>query len=713
MTLVPPILSVIITTHAEGILIHRTLRSVQLAVSLMPERYTCEILLHVDKATPETTEYIRINKRGILKDVKIFENSFGDLGSSRNFAIQQAEGKYIATIDADDLMSTNWLKESIAYLESHEEPTIAHSSTTVEFEGADSIIMKSGEINRDTDTLLSVFSNRWNSVVVAPRWLLLEEPYTPNTKGFGYEDWQLNCRLIARGIRNVIIPETVIFVRRKQGNSEWLRQIQNAAVLRANPLLSFSSIRTISNVFEGESQLPQNKVKKNLKQVIKKIPVVRGVAHQAKKLLTKKVRFDIPAWLENEWESMHVFERQIFPTAHLRKTLMSYDPISEDHRKAGDLYKTIVDGLLFDNYDYIFFVPWLIKGGADKFTIEYANAIAAHNSFKKVLIIATVISDSPWKNQLDTTVDFLDFGTLSQHVTPQIKSRVIEHLIENSGATHLHIINSDFGFKFVEHHKAYITGKGIKVIASSFSQSVDKDGRRYGYSHTHIPFIYDVASLITSDNQAVISMWQKDYGFDKDKMTVHRMPVNLPAAIPLTRKIQTKPLRILWAARIAPEKQPEIITEIGKRISGIATIDMFGSIEQESEETIKNLPENVSYKGSFNGFDSLPTDDYDVYLYTSLFDGVPNTLLDAGRLKLPIVASNVGGISEFVINEETGYLVDDLLNPEAYATIIKNIVKNPDVLEELSNNAYNKLSQDFSSARYKKSVEKMLHFIDY
>jgi glycosyltransferase involved in cell wall biosynthesis len=170
-----PLLSVIITAHAEGILIHRTLTSVRRALAaLTHDESDFEIILHADSPTSSTLEYINHHKDSTLKNVRIFTNSFGDLGASRNFAIKEAAGKYIATIDADDLMSKGWLKKAIDYLEEQTVPTIAHSEYTIEFEGANSLIIKHGEIDYDTDTLLSVYANRWNSVIVAPRGLLLQ-----------------------------------------------------------------------------------------------------------------------------------------------------------------------------------------------------------------------------------------------------------------------------------------------------------------------------------------------------------------------------------------------------------------------------------------------------------------------------------------------------------------------------------------------------------
>jgi glycosyltransferase involved in cell wall biosynthesis len=716
-------ISIVVTTHAESILIHRTIASIKRAINALDNTYKAEIILHADNPTPETVAYIQGHANTTLKDARIFQNSFKDLGASRNFSIQQATGKYISTIDADDLMSKNWLKDALDYLVVCSEPTIAHSEVTIEFEGADSLVLKHGEIDHETDTLLSVYANRWNSVIIAPRALLLEEPYAANSPGYGYEDWQLNCRLIDRGVHNKLIPNTAIFVRRKRLNSEWLRQIQSMAVLRANPLLSFPAIRRISNPFPTYSNDGDNiritqpdDLKLYAKKLIKQYPFTHKIAKRLKLALkveriSPQSRTNVPQWLQEEWRDLHKIDRQIFPSNQLLDNIAVYDTITEDHKKAGSLYKSLIDKLTYDKYDYLLFVPWLIKGGADQYAINYANAIATTNLKKRVLVVSTLPIKSIWSDRLHPAVDFLDFGVITESAQTEIKYRLMGHLIENGGISHIHIINSEFGYDFVRLHEQYIKATNKHVIVSSFSQSIDEEGRLYGYSHTHVPFIYDITSYITSDNKAVTDMWQNEYGFDKRKMLVHRQPIKLDIDIARKRTSNT-PLRILWAARVSYEKQPDLIAQIARQLDGLAVIDVYGTIEEGNDQYLTSLPDNASYKGSFDGLRSLQLDTYDALLYTSLFDGMPNTILEAAQAKLPIIASSVGGIPEF-ITEETGFLITDIKNPSAYADAISLLSRDRSLGPKLAEQAYKKLETEFSVDNYDSNIKSFLISINY
>lgn len=719
-----PLISIIITAHSEGILIHRTLASVRRALERVSATAlgSWEILLHADNPKTATLEYIRTHTNTTLKDVRTFTNHFGDLGASRNFAIQQANGKYIATIDADDLMSKDWLAKALTLLESYTEPTIAHSEYTVEFEGANSLVVKHGEIDYNTDTLLSVYANRWNSVIVAPRQILLDNKYAPNSAGYGYEDWHLNSRLIYAGIHNVLIPETAIFVRRKLTNSEWARQIQSMSVLRTNPLLAFENIRNIHDPFHKAPILtsqpaPVSKqtAVASAKAFIKRYPFTHRVAKRIKRSLKRESlplapgEPRVPVWLQGEWKDLHAIDRQIFPTHHLMTTIPVYDTLTEDHKLAGSLYKTLVDKLRHDEYEYAIFAPWLTKGGADKYTIEYANTIAALTG-KHVLVIATLNNDSPWKEKLADGVDFLEFGKLTQHASQEIRHRLIEHIIENGSVHTLHVINSEFGYEFIRLHETYLKATGRHVVVTSFSQSVEQEtGRLYGYSHTHVPFVYDIADIITSDNQAVLDMWVTEYGFDPDKLLIHRQPIDLKQVINKKKSYgQVAPLRVLWAGRIAPEKLPEVTIRVGQLLQRKITIDMYGAKEPGYTHVLNTLPANITYKGSYDGFGSLPVEEYDVLLYTSLFDGMPNVLLEAASAGLPIIASAVGGIPEFIKNNKNGILVKNIHTASEYAKALTRFTEDQDLASKCAKAAHRFISTSYSRKQYINAVKAML-----
>ena len=75
----------------------------------------------------------------------------------------------------------------------------------------------------------------------------------------------------------------------------------------------------------------------------------------------------------------------------------------------------------------------------------------------------------------------------------------------------------------------------------------------------------------------------------------------------------------------------------------------------------------------------------DIFVLPSLSEGFPNVLLEAMAAGLPIISTNVCGLSEIIKDGENGYLVDPR-NHEILAEKILFLVQNPKIQERISNN---------------------------
>lgn len=118
-------------------------------------------------------------------------------------------------------------------------------------------------------------------------------------------------------------------------------------------------------------------------------------------------------------------------------------------------------------------------------------------------------------------------------------------------------------------------------------------------------------------------------------------------------------MRCVMVARFSPPKdQPALI----RAISDVKGIDLLlvgdGELIDDSRALALSLgiDGRVQFLGSRNDVPEILAD-CDIFALVSRWEGLPYTILEAMRAGLPVVASKVGGVSEAVVEGETGLLV--------------------------------------------------------
>jgi glycosyltransferase involved in cell wall biosynthesis len=112
---------------------------------------------------------------------------------------------------------------------------------------------------------------------------------------------------------------------------------------------------------------------------------------------------------------------------------------------------------------------------------------------------------------------------------------------------------------------------------------------------------------------------------------------------------------------------------------------------------------------TFYGWISNPMDyicKADVLVLPSIIEGLPGVILEAMISKIPVVAYSVGGVSEVVQNDTTGYLVEKN-DEEAFVVALEKVLTNDN--QELIQAAYNLVNEEYTNASIAKQFEQMYH----
>lgn len=721
-------LSVVITAHSEGILAHKTILSVRKALEKVPDPY--EIVVHIDNGTPETLRYFVHYKKD--KIIRVFKNKFGDLGLSRNFAVKKARGKFVLFLDADDLISENYISAMLQILKRRKREVTVGPQYCLSFEdclGKFSLQELPNSTTREENAKLLFGVNPWISSLAGQRKTFLEQPYSASGNGFGHEDYALNLELMQKNIPHISAPNTVHLYRRRPNS-----MLANGnATLKTQPYNQLFDYHAWKK-YTAPAPLPPKpviEVPVDNRSMLHKTydlwrrdckwfnGIIEPISNLVKKLLGKEIPGPLPPVEElpkipdcvlEAWKAQSAIEMQLYPTPNFRKYLVIYDLNNTPYRYL-DYYYWRLCQQITHSPNYIFIVPWIIPGGSDKVMLNYVKALQEVHPDWKLTVITTMPVQNIWADHLPKNVDVLDFGNIAEELEPELQHFLLTRLLVQLDCKKVHIINAFLGYEWVQKHLD-LAKHNFEIYISLFCDDLLLESERdgwWGYADPYLLRIRNSYKKAFTDNQAYIDKMIEVDALNAKQLCVIYQPVDLGA--PKMRRPQfdsKRPLRILWASRIALQKNPELVVRIAQKLDAAQfRIDAFGRFDVGCEdfEFPTDLP-TLEYKGEFDGLNSIALDQYDILLYTSYADGLPNILLEAASAGLPILASHVGGVSDFIKPGKTGFLVDEIENEDEYIKVLEEVRQNPKSLQKVSRAASALLDRQHSWEKFCETVRR-------
>ena len=166
---------------------------------------------------------------------------------------------------------------------------------------------------------------------------------------------------------------------------------------------------------------------------------------------------------------------------------------------------------------------------------------------------------------------------------------------------------------------------------------------------------------------------------------------------------QNEPIKLIMTARFEPQKDHKILIQsLSKLKNRNWNLTLLG--KGKLEKDIVNLCQKLKIidKVEFVGWTQNVSEylcEADIYILTSNWEGFPRSILEAIRAGLPVIASDVGGVSESVQNGINGFLVPKS-DSNRLIKCLDNLISNPNLIEE-----FGKKSREIYSENYK--FEKM------
>ncbi len=98
---------------------------------------------------------------------------------------------------------------------------------------------------------------------------------------------------------------------------------------------------------------------------------------------------------------------------------------------------------------------------------------------------------------------------------------------------------------------------------------------------------------------------------------------------------------------------------------------------------------------------------FDIFALTSVKEGSPWVILEAAAAKIPIVATRVGGVPEFIEHEKSGLLVEPR-NPKMLATAINRAIHDDHLRKEMVIQAHQKLLAEYDVRQMIESFSRLI-----
>jgi len=254
----------------------------------------------------------------------------------------------------------------------------------------------------------------------------------------------------------------------------------------------------------------------------------------------------------------------------------------------------------------------------------------------------------------------------------------------------------------------------LAYLVSSFHPGVNFIATQHGLPETldqSIPWPERLKSKINSlilswyfqkvvaVSGGIRTFFVNDLGFCAERVAVIHNGIEIPPTV--CGKAANGPFVIGSAGRLFPVKDYLLMVRIAKELAPEREIYLAlagdgperGALEKAIDEY--GLTGRYILKGHLEDMDSFYRG-LDLYLNTSVHEGIPMTILEAMVRGLPVIAPLVGGIGEIIENGVEGFLVPNR-DPKAFAEKCLLLLQDAELRQRMGQAARAKVERGFSA----------------
>ena len=331
-----------------------------------------------------------------------------------------------------------------------------------------------------------------------------------------------------------------------------------------------------------------------------------------------------------------------------------------------------------DRIKVIVTVPFVSLGGADLISTFVLKALQHAYGREEVLLLVTEHESVEVPDWIAGSSNIEILNQLSRFRSDEHKVQALHSIVGLLSPEKLININSRATWELIRDYGKQLNGV-LDLYAYLFCFDYDQNRIRVGYIPEYLPETIHYFKKLLCDNRNIINEIGELYGFSQENMSkLETVYVPLPDNMGESIKGENTAFRkkILWIGRLSEQKRPDLLLKIANCLKDYE-FHVYGPAGNSacSESITNSEHSNIFYHGVFVRLDEIDVNQYDLYLNTSEWEGLPTILIQIMALGLPIITSNAGGITELV-DEKTGVVIENLENTEDFVRAVLGVRAN-------------------------------------
>lgn len=360
--------------------------------------------------------------------------------------------------------------------------------------------------------------------------------------------------------------------------------------------------------------------------------------------------------------------------------------------------------------------PMLVAGGAEKYVADLVNALSGQGlgpvvvvvtdqtrqeaqGWEQLKVLAPLQAHSVkfWSDAVGTLHGTADhFARFAQSLRPSV-------LVANNSRLALDTIVR-FGRGLSQHTRLFCTYFSISPLGL---------GAPYGARYPTWTCAY--ATSVTDNevmHETLIKMIKSIPG-----TRVALVPPLAPvlARNEFDKRLASRRLRFgearqrrwAWVSRVEPAKGTEILRLLALKLPG-DKFDVYGPVERHAHDAADLRVPNIQLHGLVTDVAATDFTTYDGFLFTSLFEGMPNVVLEMAQHAIPLVLADVGGLSYTFADGAALFVKHDKdaqATADRFAAALERLAAMPiNDVEHMVRHAYERVETRHGTAAHRAAV---------